>query len=85
MFSVCLVWHEEKQGRDFAFSCLPGKGSARPQVTHCLGRALWIGQIHFGHYVMHAMLDGFLCIGKIVSGAYSGSTLFLLQRWVLCI
>lgn len=32
MFSVCLVWHKEKQGRDFAFSCLPGKGSARPQV-----------------------------------------------------
>lgn len=85
MFSDCLVWHKESQGRDFAFSCLPGKVSVRPQVTHCLGSALWIGQIHFCHDITHVMLDGFLCIGKIISGAECGSTLTLLQRWVLCI
>lgn len=38
MFSVCLVQHKENPGRDFAFSCLPGKVSVRPQVTHCLGK-----------------------------------------------
>lgn len=52
MFSVGLVWHKENQGRDFAFSCLPGKVSVRPQVTHCLGSALWIGPIHFCHYII---------------------------------
>lgn len=33
IFSVCLVWHKENQGRSFSFSCLPGRVAVRPQAA----------------------------------------------------
>lgn len=70
---------QEKSGQGFCILM-----STWQSVSQTTGHPL-SGQIHFCHDITHVMLDDFLCIGKIISGAECGSTLTLLQRWVLCI